>query len=53
MRRVWMRWSVSSRLPRWQMFDGRRFRVTPPWPVDTEWEVVSVSDGNEEASIAQ
>ena len=36
------------------MADVRRQAIPghTPWAVETEWEVVSVSDGNEEASIA-
>jgi len=28
---VRMKWGLSSRLPRWHTFDGRRSRVTPSW----------------------
>src|SRR5687768_4798951 len=37
---------LSSRLPRWQTFDGRRSRLTPSWVVRNDREVVATF-GNE------
>jgi hypothetical protein len=35
-----MTWSLSSRLPEWQAFDGRRSRVAPAWAIINETATV-------------
>src|SRR6266581_455904 len=38
-RNVRMTWGLSSRLPRWRMFDGRQSRVAPLWATTNRREI--------------